>query len=77
MRTEKNNTHIYVAQTSNNRVIVACDLYCWLPPQCEALHTCCSGFWITTKWCCDQDLEVMPGAAFTQKNVRLMDVVFC
>ena len=38
-----------MARTSNNRVIVACDPYCCLLPQCEALHTCCSGFRITTK----------------------------
>jgi len=24
----KNSTHMYVARTSNNRVITACDLYC-------------------------------------------------
>jgi len=27
-----NNTHIYVARTSTNRVIMACDLYCCLLP---------------------------------------------
>ena len=36
--------YIYVAQTSNNRVISAGDLYCCLLPKCEALHTCRSGF---------------------------------
>ena len=36
--------HIYMARTSNNRVIAACDLYCCLLPQCEALRTCRSGF---------------------------------
>ena len=40
--------HIYVARTSNNRVIAAHDLYCCLLPQCEALHTCHSGFPIAT-----------------------------
>ena len=44
----KNNTHIFMAQTSNNRVIMACDFYCCLLPQCEALHTCRSGFPIET-----------------------------
>ena len=42
----KNNTHIYVARTSNNRVISSGDLYCCLLPQCEALRTCHSGFLI-------------------------------
>jgi len=46
----KNNTHIYVAWTANNRVIMACDLYCCWLPQCEALCTGCSGFPITTVW---------------------------
>ena len=32
----KNNTHIHVARTSNNRVITACDLCCCLLPQCDA-----------------------------------------
>jgi len=40
--------HIYVALTSNNRVIAAHDLYCCLLPQCEALRTCRSGFPIAT-----------------------------
>ena len=44
----KNNTHIYVARTSNNRVISSGDLYCCLLPQCEALRTCRSGFPIAT-----------------------------
>jgi len=43
-----NNTHIYVAQRSNNRVIAAHYLYCFLLPQCEALRNCCSGFTIAT-----------------------------
>jgi len=41
----KNKTIIYVARTSNNRVISLGDLYCCLLPQCEALHICRSGFW--------------------------------
>jgi len=36
--------YIYVARTSNKRVITACDLYYCLLPQCEALHTCRSDF---------------------------------
>ena len=41
--------HPYIcAQTNNNRVIAACDLYCCLLPQCEALRTCRSGFPIAT-----------------------------
>jgi len=35
---------IYVARTSNNRVIMACELYCCLLPQCETLCTYRSGF---------------------------------
>jgi len=40
--------HIFVARTSNNRVIAARELYRCLLPQCEALRTCRSGFPITT-----------------------------
>ena len=40
--------HIYVARRSNNRVIAARDLYCYLLPQCEALRTFRSGFLIAT-----------------------------
>jgi len=48
------------------RVIAACDLYCCLLLQCDALRTCRSGFPIATKRCCDQDVKVVPGAAFTK-----------
>ena len=39
-----------MAQTSNYRVIMTCELYCCLLPQCEALRICCSGFPIA-KFC--------------------------
>jgi len=45
----KNNTHIYVAQTSRNTMSITCDLYCCLLKQCEALRTCHLGFPIATK----------------------------
>ena len=44
----KNNPIMYVAWTSNNRVILSGDLYCYLLPRCEALRTCRSGFPIAT-----------------------------
>jgi len=71
----KNNTHMYVVRTSNNRVISLGDLYCCLLPQCEALRTCCSGFPIATKWCCDQDVKVVPSAAFTKRTWDLFDLL--
>ena len=40
--------YIYVARTSNKRVISSGDLYCCLLPQCDALRTCRSGFPIKT-----------------------------
>jgi len=46
VREEQN--YLYVARTSNNRVILSGDLYCCLLPQCEALRTCLSGFSIAT-----------------------------
>ena len=36
--------YVYVAQTSNNRVIAAHELYCCFLPQCEALLICRPGF---------------------------------
>ena len=45
---------IYMSWTSNNGLIAVHDLYCCLMTQCEALHTCCSGFPITTQWYCSQ-----------------------
>jgi len=59
----KNNTHIYVARTSNNKVILSGNLYCCLLPQCEAL------FRNATKWGYDQDdVEIVPGAASTKRT---------
>jgi len=49
-------------------VIMACELYCCLLPQCEALRTCRSGFPIATKWCYDQDVKVVRNSAFTQRT---------
>jgi len=46
----KNNTHIYMARTSKNSVLMACDLYCCLLPQSETLRTCRSGFPIATSF---------------------------
>ena len=40
--------YMYVARTSNNRVISSGHLYCCLLPRCEALRTCRSGFPIAT-----------------------------
>ena len=39
---------MYVARTSNNRVILSGNLYCCLLPRCEALCTSRSGFPIAT-----------------------------
>ena len=44
-------SNIYMVRTSNNRAIVVHDIYGCLLPQCEALHTCRSGFPITTVAC--------------------------
>ena len=48
----ENNTHILMERTSNNRVIMACNFYCYLLPQCEAFRTSRSGFSIATKSSC-------------------------
>jgi len=64
----KNNTRIYVARTSRNKISTMCDLYCCLLPQCEAFCTCQSGFTIATNWCCNQDVKVVVGATFTKER---------
>jgi len=45
---EEQQQYVYVARTSNNRVIAAHDLCCCLLPEFEALRTCRSGFPIAT-----------------------------
>ena len=54
---------------SNNRDHALQSLYCCLLPQCKALCTCCLGFPITTKWCCDQDVKVVLCETFTKRSV--------
>ena len=53
-------------------VISLVELYCCLLPQCKALRTCRSGFPITTKWCCNEDVKVVLCASLYKKNVRLV-----
>ena len=60
--------YICVARSSKNKRDATHDLCCCLLPRCEALRTCRSGFPIETKWCCDQDVEVVPSSAFTQRT---------
>jgi len=61
-----NNTHL--ARTSRNKIITRWDLHCCLVQQWEAFRTCCSTLPITTKWCFDQDLKVVPGATFRKRT---------
>jgi len=61
-----NSTH--VERTCRNKMSTTWDLYCCLVPQCEASRTCCSAFPITTKWCFDQDVTVVPGTTFTKRT---------
>ena len=61
-----NNTH--AVRTSRNRMITTYDIHCCLVQQWEALCTCYSAFPITTKWCFDQDVKVVPGATFTKRT---------
>ena len=56
--------NIHVAWTSRNKMSTTRNLYCCLVPQREALRTYCSAFPITTKWCFDQDVKVLPGTEF-------------
>jgi len=61
-----NNTR--VPRTSRNKISTTCYLYCWLVPQSEGLHTCCSAFPITTKRCFDQHVKMVPGTTFTKRT---------
>jgi len=61
-------TPMYVARTSNNRVILSGELYCCLLPQYEALFTCRLSFPIATKWCCDQDVKVVLCETLTERT---------
>ena len=72
----KNNTIIYVARASNSKRDCENDLYCCLLPRCEAFGTCRLGFPIATKWCCDQDMEVVPSSQPSHKE-RAIGVVRC
>jgi len=67
----KNNTH--VAQTSSNAMSTTRGVYCCLVRQWEALRTCFSAFPITTKWCFDQDVKVVPGTTFTKRTCNRCD----
>jgi len=64
-----NNTR--VVRTSTNKISTTWDLYCCLVPQCEGLRTCCSAFPITTKWCFDQHVKMLPGTTFTKRTCNI------
>jgi len=70
-----NNAH--VARTSRNKMITTWNLHCCLVQQWEALRTCCSSFPITTKWCFDQDVKVVPGTVQPSQNERAIGAVHC
>jgi len=53
-------------------VIAACDIYCCLLPQCEALHTCCSGFSDCNKMVLCPGCEVRATCNLHKKNVQLV-----
>jgi len=53
-----NNTHM--ALSNRNEMITTRDLHYCLVQQWESLRTCCSAFPITTNWCFDQDLKMVP-----------------
>ena len=63
----KNNTHIYVARTSRTRISTTCDFYRCLLSWCAFFRTCHSDFPIATKFCCDQDVKMVPGATFKKE----------
>jgi len=58
-------------------VIAAHDLYCCLLPQCEALHTCRSGFPIVTKWCCGNSRFLRESAKIFPRVSKMMKFHLC
>ena len=64
--------NIHVARTNRNKMFTTWDLHYCLVQQWEALRTCCSAFPITTKWCFDQDVKVVPGA-----TIRTRTCIWC
>jgi len=61
--------YIYVARTRNNREIMACELYCCLLPQCEALRTCRSSFPIATHSNGAWGVKILEGRKFSELQV--------
>ena len=61
----------YVARTSNNRVISSGNLYCWLLPQCEALHTFRSSFWFATQQIYFLDFRMLDTWKWPEMNMYL------
>ena len=57
-----------MARISRNKMSTTWDLNSCLEPQCEALCTFCSALPVTTKWCFDQDVKVVPGTTFTKSR---------
>jgi len=57
-----------VARTSRNKISTTWDLYCSLVPQCEDLCTCYSAFPVTTKWCFNPHVKMVPGTTFTKQT---------
>jgi len=47
---------------------MACELYCCLLPQCEALHLPLGLSDRNKKWCCDQDVKVVLCETFTKST---------
>jgi len=65
----KNNTIVYVARASNSKRDCEHDLYVACCHGAK-LCACCWGFPIAAKWCCDQDMEVVPEFSLHTKNMR-------
>ena len=64
-----------VARTSRNKISKTWDICCCLVPQCEGLCTCRSAFQVTTKWCFDQDVKMVPGSLQPSQKERAIGAV--
>ena len=70
--------YIYVARTSNKKVIMTYELYYCLLPQCEALRTCHSVFPIATLWSKQYNLDLRPPCFIWRQGIHaLQQPSFC
>jgi len=64
----KNNDIVYAARASNSKSDCGAWSLLLLAATVRSFAHMLIGFRIATKWCCDQDVEVVTSSAFTQRT---------